>query len=139
MLPCSGGTTATTTSAPVGAPIQGTMSVECCRSRAVLPGPVFICGHWRRLGSGEKPLRQRCLGLAVFFDAGSAWFAGDLSDPFDRAADLIDVSAEGEPHLRRSFGFGVGTSDDGFRVNLARPLDGNGDQWRLSARISRPF
>jgi len=70
------------------------------------------------------------LGLGLFFDAGSAWFASDRSDPF-KGAD--------EPALKRSFGFGVGTSDQEFRVDIARPLDDDREGWRLLARFSRPF
>ena len=70
------------------------------------------------------------LGLGVFFDAGSAWFASDRSDPFEGVQ---------EPSLKRSFGFGVGTADQEFRVDIARPLDDDRERWRLLARFSRPF
>lgn len=103
--------------------------------------------------AGDLPVDG--LGLAVFFDAGSAWFAGDLSDPFDHFTDLLEATASDpveatasdpmaatasdRPRLRRSVGFGIGTTDDGFRINIAHPLDADGDPWRLSARFSRSF
>lgn len=77
------------------------------------------------------------LGAVAFFDAGAAWFAGNRSDPYDGLEGLVEGS--GEHDLLRSVGVGLTTADDGFRVEVARPLDGANEEWRIYARISRTF
>ena len=80
------------------------------------------------------------IGLGVFFDAGSAWFAGDVSDPFEGVDDLVSPSRSTDAKLRRSFGFAVGSENqDGFRVEFARPLDGPVQDWDVLGRFSRSF
>ncbi|MFH1570227.1 MAG: LamG-like jellyroll fold domain-containing protein [Gemmatimonadota bacterium] len=76
------------------------------------------------------------LGLGVFVDAGSVWWARDRGDPFEGVDGLVGVAAGG-PRLKRSFGFALSTADDGFRVDLARPLDRADGGWQVYARLSR--
>ena len=83
--------------------------------------------HW----SGSLPdLPVDELGLGVFFDAGSAWFADDRGDPFEGAH---------EPELKRSYGFVIGESDQDLRIQLARPLDGAEEEWKFLVRFGRSF
>lgn len=90
--------------------------------------------HW----GADVPVDD--LGVGVFFDAGSAWFADDRSDPFEGVQGLVDTgSRANEPELKRSFGFGLGTVDQSFRVDIARPLDDEDESWRFLARFSRTF
>ena len=77
------------------------------------------------------------LGAVAFFDAGAAWFAGDRSDPYDGLEGLVEGS--GEHDLLRSVGVGLTTADEGFRFEIARPLDGDTGDWHLYARLSRAF
>ena len=77
------------------------------------------------------------LGAVAFFDAGTAWFAGDRSDPFDGLEGLLE--GVDRPDFHRSIGVGLTTADQTFRVEMARPLDGDSGEWRLYARVSRTF
>ena len=80
--------------------------------------------HWHN----HMPMDD--LGFGVFFDVGSAWFANDASDPFERVS---------EPELKRSFGFGLGDKNQDFRFDLARPLDGDDESWHFLLRFGRSF
>jgi outer membrane protein assembly factor BamA len=70
------------------------------------------------------------LGVGVFFDVGSAWFANDASEPFEGVS---------ESELKRSFGFGLGDKNQDFRFDLARPLDGDDESWHFLLRFGRSF
>ena len=80
--------------------------------------------HWHN----SMPIQD--LGIGVFFDVGSAWFANDASDPFEGVS---------EPELKRSFGFGFGDKNQDFRIDLARPLDGDDESWQALVRLGRSF
>ena len=120
----------------------------------MIASAIYSANTIPRAGSAVGPFGRRCplsAGApqgAFFFWRGakgipvppSPWEAPSLhSAPFDHYADLVDAAAIDEPRPRRSFGFGIGTSDDGFRVNIAHPLDGDGEAWRLWACLSRSF
>ncbi len=77
--------------------------------------------HW----PGNLPVDDLWVGL--FFDAGSAWSAGDRGDPFDTE----------EMEVRKSLGFAL--QCEGARLYLARPLDGLSRGWELALRFSRAF
>ena len=93
--------------------------------------------HWH---GDEVPVDG--LGFGVFFDAGAAWDARHRSDPFDGFYDLV-LGAEDGPDWKRTVGVSVGTADDGFRVDLAHPLDADplydAGGWSVTARVSRAF
>jgi len=95
--------------------------------------------HWQ----DELPLDG--LGLGVFFDAGTAWFAHDRSDPFTGFRDLA-LGVDTGPAWKRALGLAVGTADDGLRLEFARALDDDPGAieptsagWSMTARISRAF
>jgi hypothetical protein len=95
--------------------------------------------HW----AGGLPLDD--LGLGVFFDAGSAWFAHDRSDPFTGFQDLA-LGADTGPEWKRAVGLAVGTADEGLRLEFTRALDDDPGAmepesagWSMTARISRAF
>ncbi|MFT7693324.1 MAG: hypothetical protein ACI8P2_001952 [Candidatus Latescibacterota bacterium] len=88
--------------------------------------------HWR----GGAPVGD--MGLGVFFDVGSAWFAQDEHDPFDRLNTLVDGGGFQEGmELAKSLGFAVALGD--IRVNVARPLDASGEEWQFTLRFGRTF
>ncbi|MBI2505039.1 MAG: BamA/TamA family outer membrane protein [Candidatus Latescibacteria bacterium] len=74
---------------------------------------------------GDLPVDDLSVGL--FFDAGSAWFAGDQGDPFDT----------GDLEVKKSLGFAL--QCESARLYLARPLDGAERDWALALRFSRTF
>ena len=90
--------------------------------------------HWRH---GGMPLED--LAMGVFFDIGSAWFADDAQNPFDRLDYLVSQlgRVEEQLDLKKSFGFGLEIGDT--RLNIARALDGDGLGWEFSARFGRSF
>ena len=71
------------------------------------------------------------LNLGLFFDAGSAWFAGEESMP------VFHQTALRELELKTSAGIAVDL--EGFRFYFARPFDAAGDGWNFSFRLSRTF
>ena len=71
------------------------------------------------------------LNLGFFFDAGSAWFAGEESMP------VVHQTALGELKLKTNAGIAADIED--FRFYFARPFDAAGDGWNLSFRLSRTF
>ena len=85
----------------------------------------------------EMPLDD--LALGVFFDVGSAWFAADRQNPFDRLDDLVSQpwGVGEELDLKKSFGFGLEMGDG--RLNIARALDEGGRGWEFSGRFGRSF
>lgn len=86
--------------------------------------------HWGQYWPADD------FNVGVFFDAGSAWFADDRSDPFTGLNALVD--AEGtERDIKTSVGFAIGM--DELRLDLAKPLDATGGDWALSMRASRTF
>lgn len=90
--------------------------------------------HWRH---GSMPFDD--LSLGVFFDVGSAWFAADAQNPFDRLDYLIGQPGRvGEDlDLQKSFGFGVEMGDS--RLSIARALAGKGRGWEFAAGFGRTF
>jgi hypothetical protein len=74
---------------------------------------------------GDLPVDDLSVGL--FFDAGSAWFAGDQGDPFDT----------GDAEASKSLGFAL--QCESARLYLGRPLDGAERDWGLALRFSRTF
>ena len=75
--------------------------------------------------------------MGVFFDVGSAWFADDAQNSFDRLDYLVNQPPriEEDLDLKKSFGFGIKLGDS--RLNIARALDGDGQGWAFSARFGR--
>jgi len=84
--------------------------------------------------NGDWPLDG--LDVGVFFDAGSAWFAEDLLDPFDRATDAEDRVLD-RMDWKRSLGMALNI--EGFHLYVARPLDADLAGWDVSMRFSRSF
>jgi outer membrane protein assembly factor BamA len=88
--------------------------------------------HWR----GQAPMDD--MGLGVFFDMGSAWWANDPRNPFDQLDALVGQGGVGEEmELVKTLGFAVALED--IRLDLARPLDGEEDTWEFSLRFGRAF
>lgn len=86
--------------------------------------------HWRHYWPADD------FDMGVFFDAGSAWFAEDRSDPFAGLDDLVDKAKTGRD-IKTSAGFAIGMED--LRLYLAKPLDADGRDWAFSMRISQTF
>ena len=78
------------------------------------------------------------LHLGAFLDAGSAWFATDPDDPFDRVGQLVEADVPaGSPEWKTSVGLALGLQSD-VRLYAARPLAGQ-EGWVLALRFSRSF
>lgn len=75
--------------------------------------------------------------MGVFFDVGSAWFADDAQNSFDRLDYLVSQPPriEEDLDLKKSFGFGIKLGDS--RLNIARALGGDGQGGEFSARFGR--
>lgn len=89
---------------------------------------IFSAEYWvdgEAQWPGDLPVDDLSVGL--FFDAGSAWFAGDQGDPFDT----------GDLEVSKSLGFAL--QCESARLYLARPLDGAERDWELALRFSRTF
>ena len=88
--------------------------------------------YWQH---GAMPMEDMAMG--VFFDMGSAWFADDAQNSFDRLDYLVNQPPriEEDLDLKKSFGFGIKLGDS--RLNIARALDGDGQGWAFSARFGR--
>ena len=73
--------------------------------------------------------------IGVLFDMGAAWFS-PAGAQRARQGGLLEPSTQAE--FKKSLGFAARIDED-FQVGLARPLDGEGEDWRYFARFSRTF
>ena len=72
------------------------------------------------------------MNVGAFVDAGTAWFDALPADPAPAGGQALD-----EADFKVSAGWAVDLED--FRIHFARRLDGEGDGWDVSFRLSRSF
>ena len=83
----------------------------------------YTIGLWRLRTSGF----EGGLHAIAFVDAGRAWRNdGDAWDP-------------GTQRMAADGGFGLGTSEDNFRLYFAKNLHDSDSKIKISARLQRPF
>ncbi|NKB72543.1 MAG: BamA/TamA family outer membrane protein [Candidatus Latescibacteria bacterium] len=73
--------------------------------------------------------------IGVLFDMGAAWFS-PAGAQRALAGGLIEPAIQAE--FKKSLGFAARIDDD-FQLGMARPLDGEEEDWRYFARCSRTF